>query len=191
MNAPFPDSTDKDVLYVKLSWDSKTFRVVNSTLIESPASSPSPHLKPSPPMSPPCSLSAATPKGPQRQALPTPDPTVMQRASLGDVRGRRATTSAGKAAGVEAESLHSASKLSASKCLSAKIRNVVSRTPGVCKRLDLSGECCTRPLKHTRRTGEQFDSKNVGTLCKMCNADFIHHGTQKTYEMFNLRKLLF
>uniref|UniRef100_A0AAX7UZ65 Origin recognition complex subunit 1 n=1 Tax=Astatotilapia calliptera TaxID=8154 RepID=A0AAX7UZ65_ASTCA len=110
-NDPFPDSSDKDTLYVKLSWDSKVFGVVNSTVMESPAepapaSSPPSCLKPSLPISPSC----------------TP-------------------------ANVEAESLHSATKLSASKCLSAKRRNATARTPGVRKRLELSSECSHKDFK--------------------------------------------
>ncbi|XP_028259838.1 origin recognition complex subunit 1-like isoform X1 [Parambassis ranga] len=134
--APFPDSDDKDTLYVKLSWDSKTFRVAPPE--PAPASSPPLCPKPSLPPSPPCSPPATTPatKGFSRRALPTPDPTVMQRASSGEVRYSRATMSAGKAA--EAESFHSATKLSASKCLSAKRRNMAGRTPGVRKKLELS-----------------------------------------------------
>uniref|UniRef100_A0AAX7VFB3 Origin recognition complex subunit 1 n=1 Tax=Astatotilapia calliptera TaxID=8154 RepID=A0AAX7VFB3_ASTCA len=89
-NDPFPDSSDKDTLYVKLSWDSKVFGVVNSTVMESPAepapaSSPPSCLKPSLPISPSCSQSAATPRGPSRRVLPTPDHAIMQKASLGEV----------------------------------------------------------------------------------------------------------
>uniref|UniRef100_A0AAQ5Y722 Origin recognition complex subunit 1 n=1 Tax=Amphiprion ocellaris TaxID=80972 RepID=A0AAQ5Y722_AMPOC len=43
--------------------------------------------------------------------------------------------------GVETESLHSATKLSASKCLSTKRRNLATRTPGVCKKLELHSKC--------------------------------------------------
>ncbi|XP_071342719.1 origin recognition complex subunit 1 isoform X2 [Trachinotus anak] len=156
--APFPDSDDKDTLYVKLSWDSKSFKAVDSAVVESasepaPASSlppPSPTSRPKPslPSSPPCSPPAAAPasRGPSRRALPTPDPTIMRKASLGEVRYRRATMSAGKAgAAAEAESRHSATKLSASKCLSAKRRNASARTPGVRKKLELSS-----PEKMTR-----------------------------------------
>ncbi|XP_050933007.1 origin recognition complex subunit 1 [Lates calcarifer] len=125
--APFPDSDDKDTLYVKLSWDSKTFRVVDSASAEpAPASSPPPRPKPSLPPSPPCSPPAAAPasRGPSRRALPTPDPAILRKASSGEVRYSRATMSAGKVAtAAEAESLHSATKLSALKCLSAKRRN--------------------------------------------------------------------
>uniref|UniRef100_A0A671VU15 Origin recognition complex subunit 1 n=1 Tax=Sparus aurata TaxID=8175 RepID=A0A671VU15_SPAAU len=112
---PFPDSVDKDTLYVKLSWDSKTFRAVDSALVEQDR--------------PPC---------PSRRALPTPDLAVLRRALSGEVRRGRATMSAGKAGAAEAESLHSATKLSASKCLSAKRRDASARTPGVRKKLELS-----------------------------------------------------
>ncbi|KAG7217549.1 hypothetical protein INR49_021385 [Caranx melampygus] len=56
--APFPDSDDRDTLYVKLSWDSKTFRAVDAAVVEStsePAPAPSSRTKPSLPPSPPCS----------------------------------------------------------------------------------------------------------------------------------------
>ncbi|XP_026202225.1 origin recognition complex subunit 1 isoform X2 [Anabas testudineus] len=141
--APFPDSDDKDTLYVKLSWDSKTFKVVDAAVVESqpaPASSPPPHPKPSLPPSPPCSPPAAAPasRGPSRRALPTPDPTIMRKAASGEVRYSRTTMSAGKAGPLEAESRHSVTKLSASKCLSDKRRNASARTPGVRKKLELS-----------------------------------------------------
>ncbi|XP_041791492.1 origin recognition complex subunit 1 [Chelmon rostratus] len=144
--APFPDSGDKDTLYVKLSWDSKTFSVVDSALVDSgasehaPASSLPPRPKPSLPPSPPCSPPTAAPasRGPSRRALPTPDLAVMRRALSGEPRHSRATMSAGRAGAAEAESLHSATKLSASKCLSAKRRSSSARTPGVRKKLELS-----------------------------------------------------
>ncbi|XP_077964089.1 origin recognition complex subunit 1 [Gasterosteus aculeatus] len=141
--APFPDAGDGDALYVKLSWDSKTFRVAERSVVESelaPASSPPPRPTPSLPPSPPCSPPAAAlaSRGPARRALPTPDLTVMRRAAQGEARGGRATASAGKARAAEAESLHSSTKLSASKCLSAKRRNASARTPGVRKKLELS-----------------------------------------------------
>ncbi|KAM8875341.1 origin recognition complex subunit 1 [Spinachia spinachia] len=141
--APFPDSGDRDTLYVKLSWDSKTFKEAERAVVESEhatASSPPPRprssLPPSPPSSPPAAALAS--RGPVRRALPTPDLTVMRRAAQGEVRCSRATMSAGKARAAEAESLHSTTKLSASKCLSAKRRNASARTPGVRKKLELS-----------------------------------------------------
>ncbi|XP_075963597.1 origin recognition complex subunit 1 isoform X2 [Anarhichas minor] len=135
--APFPDSGGRDTLYVKLSWDSKTFKMPDSALVESelaPASSTPPCPKASLPPSPPCSPPAAAPasRGPARRALPTPDLTVMRRAAQGEVRYCRATMSA------EVESLHSGTKMSASKCLSAKRRKASVRTPGVRKKLELS-----------------------------------------------------
>ncbi|KAL7396535.1 hypothetical protein ABVT39_007448 [Epinephelus coioides] len=139
--APFPDSNDRDTLYVKLSWDSKTFKAVESELVSAssspPPSCPRPSLPPSPPNSPPAAAPAT--RGPAQRALPTPDLAVMRRAASGEVRYSRATMSAGKPGAAEAESLHSATKLSASKCLSAKRRNASARTPGVRKKLELNG----------------------------------------------------
>ncbi|MEQ2266133.1 hypothetical protein XENORESO_018987, partial [Xenotaenia resolanae] len=133
--APFPDSEDKETLYVKLSWDTRTFRDVDSSLVESaPPRPPNPSLPPSPPLYPPAATPAS--RGPRRRALPAPDPAVLRRAASGDVRYSRASASAGKAT-AEAESLHSLTKLSASKCLSAKRRNATERTPGVRKKLRL------------------------------------------------------
>ncbi|MED6270720.1 hypothetical protein CHARACLAT_013222, partial [Characodon lateralis] len=133
--APFPDSEDKETLYVKLSWDTRTFRDVDSSLVESaPPRPPNPSLPPSPPLSPPAATPAS--RGPGRRALPAPDPAVLRRAASGGVRYSRASASAGKAT-AEAESLHSVTKLSASKCLSAKRRNATERTPGVRKKLRL------------------------------------------------------
>uniref|UniRef100_A0A8C9XMD8 Origin recognition complex subunit 1 n=1 Tax=Sander lucioperca TaxID=283035 RepID=A0A8C9XMD8_SANLU len=117
--APFPDG-DRDALYVKLSWDSKTFKVLDSEL--------------APPSSAPAS------RGPARRALPTPDFAIMRRAAAGEVKISRATMSARKASAAEAESLHSATKQSASKCLSSKRRSASARTPGVRKKLELSPE---------------------------------------------------
>ena len=145
--APFPGSDETETLYVKLSWDSKTFRVVESDQVApaSPPPCPKPSLPPSPPRSPPAA--APTSRGPSRRALPTPDLTVMRRAAMGEVRCSRGSASAGKTA-AEAELLHSAAKLSASKCLSAKRRNLTARTPGVRKKLELCSECEREALKH-------------------------------------------
>uniref|UniRef100_A0A8D3D0M3 Origin recognition complex subunit 1 n=1 Tax=Scophthalmus maximus TaxID=52904 RepID=A0A8D3D0M3_SCOMX len=112
--APFPDSGDKDTLFVKLSWDSKTFRELESA---APVASPPP---PTPPL---------------------PKPSLPPSAASGEVRGGRATASAGKVGVTEAESLHLASRLSASKCSSARRRKAIARTPGVRKKLQLSSEC--------------------------------------------------
>lgn len=125
--APFPDSDDRDTLYVKLSWDNKAFKVVESSLVN-----------PLPPCSPPAAAPAS--RCPAQRALPIPDLAIMQRASSVEVRCSRVTVSAGRAGTAEAESLHSATKLSASKCLSAKRREASARTPGVRKRLELSSE---------------------------------------------------
>ncbi|XP_078114387.1 origin recognition complex subunit 1 [Sander vitreus] len=137
--APFPDG-DKDALYVKLSWDSKTFKVLDSELAPesppAPPSCPKPSLPPSPPCSPPAAAPAS--RRPSRRALPTPDFAIMRRAAAGEVKISRATMSARKASAAEAESLHSATKQSASKCLSSKRRTASARTPGVRKKLELS-----------------------------------------------------
>ncbi|RVE73735.1 hypothetical protein OJAV_G00034390 [Oryzias javanicus] len=140
--APFPDSDSEETLYVKFSWDSRRFSVVDSALLQTtderspPLARNKPSLPPSPPRSPP----AATPtsRAPSLRSLPTPDPEVIRRAATAELRISRASASAGKAAFVEVESLHSATKLSASKCLSAKRKEMSSRTPGVRKKLDLS-----------------------------------------------------
>ena len=125
--APFPDNDDRDTFYVKLSWNNKAFKVVESSLVE-----------PSPPCTPP--VAAPPSRCPAKRALPVPDLTIMQRASSVEVRCSRLTLSVGRAGNLEAESLHSATKLSASKCLSAKRREASARTPGVRKRLELSSE---------------------------------------------------
>ncbi|XP_030228684.1 origin recognition complex subunit 1 isoform X2 [Gadus morhua] len=146
VGAPFPDVDRQEVLYVKLSWNTKVFKVVTPEQIET-ATAAAPRLVPTPgrlrpalPPSPPCSPAlAATPRSraPSRRALPTPDPMVMNRAAAAGGHGVRGTASAGKMV-AEAESMHSASKISASKCLSGKRRSCVARTPGVRKKLELS-----------------------------------------------------
>ncbi|CAF94103.1 unnamed protein product, partial [Tetraodon nigroviridis] len=140
--APFPAPGAGDTLYVKLSWDTKTFRVVDSAVVNpsppdsAPARRPKPSLPPSPPSSPPAA--APAPRGPAGRALPTPDLAVMRRAATLRVPCSKATMSAGRAEPTEAESLHSSTKLSASKCLSARRRDAAARTPGIRKRLQLS-----------------------------------------------------
>ncbi|XP_058493386.1 origin recognition complex subunit 1 isoform X1 [Solea solea] len=131
--APFPDSDDKDTLFVKMSWDSKIFRVAPAAE-PAPAFSPPPRSKPSLPPSPPCSPPAATPATPasrrvSRRTLSTPEPA--------EVRCSWGSMSTGKVRSLEAESHHSATKLSASKCLSATRRKASARTPGVRKKLQL------------------------------------------------------
>lgn len=187
-NDPFPDSLDKDTLYVKLSWDSKVFGVVNSTVMESPAepapaSSPPSCLKPSLPISPSCSQSAATPRGPSRRVLPTPDHAIMQKASLGEV----GCSSVGTPATVEAESLHSATKLSASKCLSAKRRNATARTPGVRKRLELSSpdKSVTGEEVLSQLLNEELESKVTLTRRRPPSAA---HPLPVTHSLTPLRK---
>lgn len=159
--APIPDSDSEETFYVKLSWDSRRFSVVDSAVLQTadqrcpPLTRIEPSLPPSPPRSPP----AATPtsRAPSQRSLPTPDPEVIRRAATAELRISRASASAGKAAFVEVESIHSATKLSASKCLSAKRREMSSRTPGVRKKLDLSSEC----LQKTFNSKKEKTQKNI------------------------------
>uniref|UniRef100_H3CJ02 Origin recognition complex subunit 1 n=1 Tax=Tetraodon nigroviridis TaxID=99883 RepID=H3CJ02_TETNG len=155
--APFPAPGAGDTLYVKLSWDTKTFRVVDSAVVNpsppdsAPARRPKPSLPPSPPSSPPAA--APAPRGPAGRALPTPDLAVMRRAATLRVPCSKATMSAGRAEPTEAESLHSSTKLSASKCLSARRRDAAARTPS-CPRPPLRPRPSTtgsRPSSESRR----------------------------------------
>ncbi|XP_064792048.1 origin recognition complex subunit 1 [Oncorhynchus masou masou] len=166
-DTPFPEPGTKDTLYVKLSWDTKAFNVLDPVLMQdTPASTPP---KPALPLFPPCASPTATPvsRGPVRRALPTPDPTVMRRA--GSVSDTRATMSAGKRSTLEAESIHSASKLSASKILSAKRRGSAADTPGVRKKLQLSigaspGKKMTRADVLCELLDEEVESEKVISL---------------------------
>ncbi|XP_028300106.1 origin recognition complex subunit 1 isoform X2 [Gouania willdenowi] len=132
-SAPFPNSQDEDVFYVKFSWDSKTFRELSSA----PTPPPEPLLSPSPSRSPPTTTLASR----NAPRLAVPDPAVLLRAgaAASGIRSGPRTASAGKRGVAEAESLHSATKLSASKCLSARRRTAAGRTPGVRKKLQLNG----------------------------------------------------
>ncbi|KTF99359.1 hypothetical protein cypCar_00009414 [Cyprinus carpio] len=65
---PFPVGKSRDILFVKLLWDTKSFRALDPELMQPPQS----------PKSPPPSS-----RGPQTRALPTPDPSVMKRAMSG------------------------------------------------------------------------------------------------------------
>ncbi|KAI4883335.1 hypothetical protein NFI96_011185, partial [Prochilodus magdalenae] len=127
--APFPDHENKDTLFVKLAWDTKAFHVLDPELFQPPQS----------PRSPPPSQQA-----PRARALPTPDPTVMKRAMTGT--RTRGSMSTGKIGTTEAESAHSASKLSAAKVLNMKRRGRVSSNPNIRKKLDL----CSPSKKLTR-----------------------------------------
>lgn len=86
------------------------------------------------PRSPSPALRALRPR-----ALPTPDPSVMKRALSGIVT--HGSMSAGKLGSTEAESAHSASKLSAAKLLNVKRRSRVSSNPNIRKKLVLCSEC--------------------------------------------------
>uniref|UniRef100_A0A4W5KLK0 Origin recognition complex subunit 1 n=1 Tax=Hucho hucho TaxID=62062 RepID=A0A4W5KLK0_9TELE len=166
-DTPFPEPGTKDTLYVKMSWDTKAFNVLDPVLMQdTPASTPP---KPALPLFPPCASPAATPvsRGPVRRALPTPDPTVMRRA--GSVSDTRATMSTGKMGTLEAESIHSASKLSASKILSTRRRGSAADTPGVRKKLQLSngaspGKRMTREDVLCELLDEEVESEKVMSL---------------------------
>uniref|UniRef100_A0A3B4DR05 Origin recognition complex subunit 1 n=2 Tax=Pygocentrus nattereri TaxID=42514 RepID=A0A3B4DR05_PYGNA len=127
--APFPDRENKDTLFVKLVWDTKAFRIMDPELFQPPQS----------PKSPPPYQHA-----PRVRALPTPDPTVMKRAMIGV--HTRSSMSTGKMGTSEAESAHSASKLSAAKVLNMKRRSRISSNPNIRKKLDL----CSPSKKLTR-----------------------------------------
>ncbi|XP_056132767.1 origin recognition complex subunit 1 [Lampris incognitus] len=139
--APFPKCDSKDTLYVKLSWDTKTFKALDLSKMEGSAdpahTSPPPHSKPALPPSTPCSPHAVAPTSnvSSRRALPTPDLAVMRRAT--SVAHCHGTNSAGKMTITEVESMHTASKLSASKCLNVKRRVNTTKTPNACKKLEL------------------------------------------------------
>ncbi|MCI4375619.1 hypothetical protein PGIGA_G00111650 [Pangasianodon gigas] len=136
--APFPDDKNKDTLFVKLTWDTKKFQVMDPELIKPPQS----------PKSPPPAQHA-----PRFRALPTPDPSVMKRAMSGvNTRGSMST---GKMASTEAESAHSASKLSAAKLLNVKRRGRVSSNPNIRKKLDLCSP--TKKLSRDDVLGEILD----------------------------------
>ncbi|KAL7832677.1 hypothetical protein SRHO_G00296950 [Serrasalmus rhombeus] len=127
--APFPDHENKDALFVKLVWDTKAFRIMDPELFQPPQS----------PKSPPPYQHA-----PRARALPTPDPNVMKRAMTGV--HTRSSMSTGKMGTSEAESAHSASKLSAAKVLNMKRRSRISSNPNIRKKLDL----CSPSKKLTR-----------------------------------------
>uniref|UniRef100_A0A8C2JYL9 Origin recognition complex subunit 1 n=1 Tax=Cyprinus carpio TaxID=7962 RepID=A0A8C2JYL9_CYPCA len=147
---PFPVGKSRDILFVKLLWDTKSFRALDPELMQ-PSQSP----KSPPPSS----------RGPQPRALPTPDPSVMKRAMSGILT--RGSMSTGKMSSSEAESLHSASKLSAAKALSAKRRSQAVSGPQVRKKLDL----CS-PSKNMSRDdvlGELLDERSEKTLTSKLN----------------------
>uniref|UniRef100_A0A671T0A2 Origin recognition complex subunit 1 n=1 Tax=Sinocyclocheilus anshuiensis TaxID=1608454 RepID=A0A671T0A2_9TELE len=147
---PFPKGKSKGILFVKLLWDTKSFRALDPELMQPPQSSKSP---------PPSS------RGPQTRALPTPDLSVMKRAMSGILT--RGSMSTGKMSSSEAESLHSASKLSAAKALSAKRRSRAVSGPHVRKKLDL----CSPSKNMTRDDvlGEILDEHTEKTLTSKLN----------------------
>ncbi|XP_045061374.1 origin recognition complex subunit 1 isoform X1 [Coregonus clupeaformis] len=186
-DTPFPEPGTKDTLYVKLSWNTKAFNVLDPVLMQDTPASPPP--KPALPQFPPCSSPVAAPvsRGPVRHTLPTPDPTVMRRA--GSVSDTRATMSAGKMVTREAESSHSASKLSASKILSAKRRDSAADTPGVRKKLHLSigsspGKIMTREDDLCELLAEEVESEKVLAL-KLSSS--VSHSLQHGYSLSPMR----
>ncbi|XP_036378275.1 origin recognition complex subunit 1 [Megalops cyprinoides] len=159
MDAAFPETENGDTLYVKLSWDRKAFKVWNGELLlqdgvvsQVPAAA-----------------------APAPRALPTPDLAVMKRAMCG-TSVSRVSMSTGKLGASEAESGHSASKLSASKDLS-KRRQHSSSTPGVRKKLELGspGKKLTREdilgelLDDEVKTQNELTSKMPSTPPRILN----------------------
>ncbi|KAG5276039.1 hypothetical protein AALO_G00127230 [Alosa alosa] len=142
---PFPDNASKDTLFVKLSWDTKAFKSFDPDLMNpfQNAMTPPPKqmlqspMQKSPTLTPPITPKArsTTPR-----VLPTPDPMVMKRASsaASQTPYNRGCMSTGRRSSREAESIHSASKLSASKLLSGKRRGRIASEPAIRKKLELS-----------------------------------------------------
>ncbi|KAG9351009.1 hypothetical protein JZ751_024898 [Albula glossodonta] len=119
LDADFPETGKKDVLYFKMCWDTKSFKVADGEQVQQ-------HVEMS---KLPVPVSAP-------RALPTPDLEVMKRARNGP--HSRVSMSTGKLGTSEVESCHSTSKLSASKDLSRVRQRRCSSTPGVRKKLELS-----------------------------------------------------
>ncbi|XP_061095829.1 origin recognition complex subunit 1 isoform X1 [Conger conger] len=116
-DAVFPETGNRNTLYVKMCWDRKAFKVMDSKQIEQHAVAPEP-------------------PAPLPRALPTPDLAVLKRAMQGP--RSRVSMSTGKLDPSEAESAHSISKLSAAKDLSHVRLRRCSSTPGVRKKLELN-----------------------------------------------------
>uniref|UniRef100_A0A3P8Z012 Origin recognition complex subunit 1 n=1 Tax=Esox lucius TaxID=8010 RepID=A0A3P8Z012_ESOLU len=148
VDAPFPEPGIKDTLYVKLSWDTKTFKDLDPALMQDtpvPASTP-PRLKP------------ASPRA-------------------GSVSRTRGPVSASKAGNNEAESVHSAAKLSASKTLSTKRRGSSGVTPGVRKKLQLSPEkIMSRKDGLCELLDEEVDSEKALVTKLNSSPRSLHHG---------------
>ncbi|TRY59208.1 hypothetical protein DNTS_014606 [Danionella cerebrum] len=117
---PFPEGTNKGMLFVKLLWNTKSFQELDPKMMQPLQSNASPERSPKEPIS---------------RALPTPDLSIMKRAMSSVLT--RGCMSTGKINSSEAESLHSASKLSAAKALSAKRRSRAASGPHVRKKLEL------------------------------------------------------
>ncbi|XP_062411446.1 origin recognition complex subunit 1 isoform X2 [Sardina pilchardus] len=141
---PFPDAS-QDTLFVKLTWDTKAFKLFDPDLmkpLQNATSPPSKQMLQSPVQMSPTLTPPVTPKarGTTPRALPTPDPVVMKRASSATSQTpyKRGCMSTGRRNSREAESIHSASKLSASKLLSGKRRGRIASEPAIRKKLELS-----------------------------------------------------
>ncbi|KAI5614604.1 origin recognition complex subunit 1, partial [Silurus asotus] len=152
----FPDDNSKDTLFVKLMWDTKKFGVMDPQLIKPPQS---------PKSSPPAQHAH------RLRALPTPDPCVMKRAMSG--MNTRGCMSTGKMGSTEAESAHSASKLSAAKLLNVKRRGRVSSNSNIRKKLDLcspvkiSRDLLGEILDDDQETEEVLASKLCASPCRI------------------------
>ncbi|XP_063057313.1 origin recognition complex subunit 1 isoform X2 [Engraulis encrasicolus] len=170
---PFPENSKQGVLFVKLSWNTKAFKPIQPDSLDSsenvmtppkqilqspPRESPmlTPTLPAQPPVTPPS-------RGTTPRPLPTPDPLVMKRADAASYTPySRGCMSTGRRNGREAESVHSASKLSASKLMSGKRRGRIASEPGIRKKLQLSSP----GKKMTREDvlGELLDDDLAQTL---------------------------
>ncbi|XP_077574053.1 origin recognition complex subunit 1 [Stigmatopora nigra] len=130
--APFPDhSNDKDTLYVKLSWDTKAFKIIDSALFSS-------SNLPSWTKSSSCSSHTVAPvsRTVKRRALSTPDSSVIQQASSSNLQNTEGTMDTLNDDFLKVESLHSPTRLSASNFLRTKISNASARGQRVCKQLE-------------------------------------------------------
>ncbi|KAL2089744.1 hypothetical protein ACEWY4_014432 [Coilia grayii] len=141
---PFPDDAKKETLFVKLSWDTKVFKQFEPDFMKpfENVMTPPKQILQSPPRESPVSTpppKTPTTRGTTPRALPTPDPMVMKRADCATYTPyTRGCMSTGRRNSREAESIHSASKLSASKLMSGKRRGRITSEPGIRKKLELS-----------------------------------------------------
>lgn len=143
---PFPDLPSDDYLFVKLLWDTKAFKLLDPDLMKpfQNAMTPPKQILQSPLQESPVLALPVTPahRSTTPRILPTPDPVVMNRAGSGvsHTPYSRNCMSTGRRSSREAESIHSASKLSASKLLSGKRRGRITSEPAIRKKLELCSE---------------------------------------------------